>query len=76
MSRARAEIPLSPAMRTLRHLVAVIWILMNLYVWGVMSLPAGLTGRLPPRWWSHYASHRALLTKVFYRPYLWSPEGR
>ena len=76
MSRARAERLLSPAVRTLRHLVAAIWIVMNLYVWVVMSLPAALTGRLPPRLSSHYAYHRALLTKVFYRPYRWSPEGK
>ena len=71
----RAEIHLSPAVRTSLHIVAAIWILINLYVWGVMSTPQALTGRLPAGWWDDYAYHRAVLTKLFYRPYVWSPEG-
>lgn len=71
----RAEIHLGLAVRTSRHIVAAIWILINLYVWGVMSVPSSLTGRLPDGLLSDYAYHRAVLTKVFYRPYVWSPEG-
>jgi hypothetical protein len=57
------------------HFVAAIWILINLYVWGVMSMPLSLTERLPAGLKDDYGHHRAVLTKVFYRPYVWSPEG-
>jgi hypothetical protein len=72
-TRARAELHLGPAVRTLFHIVATIWILINVYVWGVMSAPSSLTGRLPDAWLSDHARHRAVLTRVFYRPYVWWP---
>ncbi len=58
------------------QLVAIIWIFINLYVWAVMSVPPDLIGRLPPRLQAYHAYNRALLARVFYRPYVWSPEGK
>lgn len=63
-------------MRTARHLVAAIWILINLYIWAVMSVPPTLTKRLPAGLSSYHSYHRALLIEVFSRPYVWSPEGK
>ena len=63
-------------MRMVARIVGAIWILINLYAWLVVSLPPSLTQELPPGLSSYYAHHRALLTRVFYRPYVWSPEGK
>jgi hypothetical protein len=58
------------------RIAAAMWILINLYVWVVVSLPPSLAQDLPPVLSTYYTQHRALLTRMFYRPYVWSPEGR
>lgn len=67
---------MSATMRTSGRIVAAAWILLNLYVWVVMSLPPSVAGGLPTHISRYYAHHRALLTRALYRPYVWSPEGK
>jgi hypothetical protein len=53
--------------------LAVLWIAVNLYVWGLLSAPPPFSFFPPLQ--RVLEQHRTILLRGFSRPYVWSKEG-